>query len=501
MTDKKIVQRPPVIVVLGHIDHGKSSLLDYIRKTNVVDGEVGGITQHISSYEVVHQGESGERSITFLDTPGHAAFSSVRDQGIKAADIAILIVSAEDGVKPQTKEAFGRIREENLPFIVAINKIDKDGADIERTKSSLIENEIYLEGQGGSVPAVAISAKNGTNIDELLDTILLLADMEELVGDGARSAEGVVLESDVDPKKGVRATLVIKDGVLTNGMTVAAGQALCPVRMMFNFKGEPIAEAGPSSPIDLIGWNIQPVTGSDFVSFSSKKEAEAYCLNYSGPLVKEGRSGDRSGEEIKDSGVFLIIKSDTSGSLAAIEKEIRGIEDKLGVSIKTIDTGLGSVSENDVKNALITEGTVVIGFSVSIDSAADRVKDQHGVTVRLFNLIYELTDWLSDHIETHRPRTKVEQVTGSLKILKVFSRVKNKNVVGGKVVEGKLSVGDKVNVRRSDEVIGQGVIKELQQQKAATPSVTDGSECGLLVESEVEIKSDDQIDSFTVQEV
>ena len=271
------IERPPVVAVMGHIDHGKSTLLDYIRKTNIVDREAGGITQHISAYEVIHKDEKGkDKKITFLDTPGHEAFSKMRERGAKIADIAILMVSAEDGVKPQTIEAYKTIVASNTPCIVAINKIDKPGADIERTKINLAENEIYLENFGGQTPFVLISAKVGTGVDELLSLILVLAEMENFTGDISLPASGFVLESNLDSKRGIQATLIIKNGSLKKGMVVAVEDSSCGTRIMENFLGKGVTDATFSSPVRLVGFDKVPKVGGEFMSFENKKEMEEY---------------------------------------------------------------------------------------------------------------------------------------------------------------------------------------------------------------------------------
>jgi len=265
---QKKIERPPVICIMGHIDHGKSTLLDYIRKTNIVDSEAGGITQKISAYEVIHKG----KKITFLDTPGHESFAKIRQRGASVADIAVLVVSSEDGVKKQTTEAYQCIKESQTPMIVAINKIDKPGADIEKTKTNLTENEIYLEGYGGSVPFVPISAKTGQGVDELLDLMLLVAEVEELTGDSEKCAEGVVIEANMDKQKGISASMVITDGSLKSGMFVACGKSLAPTRIMENFLGKKITEASFSSPIRITGFDVLPKVGTKFQTFTDKNE-------------------------------------------------------------------------------------------------------------------------------------------------------------------------------------------------------------------------------------
>lgn len=485
--------RPPVVAVLGHIDHGKSSLLDHIRQTNVVGDEAGGITQHISSYEVTHQAESGERVITFLDTPGHAAFSSVRSQGIRAADIAVLIVSAEDGVKPQTIEAFKSIQEQSLPFVVAVNKIDKPNSDPERTKISLAENGIYIEEYGGDAPMAAISAKTGEGVSELLDTIILLADMQELTADPSEPATGIVIESEIDPKKGIRATLIIKNGTLTKGMAVTSGTAVCPVRMMYNFRGQALSEASFSSPVDLVGWNKQPQVGSDFLTFSNKKEAEKHCREQE---TKHSTSAVKPSAPQEET-IPVIVKSDTVGCLEAIKKEIgKMVEQEKPVHLVAADTG--PITENDIRNATVTEKTAVLGFNVPIDPAADRLREQHQIPVKTFSLIYELTDWLAEYVEKHRARHEVEQVIGNLSVLKTFSRSKNRNIIGGRVDSGRIEVGKQVKIIRGNTELGTGTIKELQCQKVPAQSVSEENECGLMVQSSVEIAPGDTIQSYTI---
>ena len=295
---KNAVERPPVVAVMGHIDHGKSTLLDYIRKTNIVDKEAGGITQHISAYEVIHKDENGkDKKITFLDTPGHEAFSKMRERGAKIADIAILVVSAEDGVKPQTVEAYKAIAESNTPFVVAINKIDKAGADIERTKMNLAENEIYLENYGGKVPFAPISAKTGDGIDNLLSLILILAELENFEGDAKENASGFVLESNMDSKRGIQATLIVKNGTLKKGMYVVSEDSICSTRIIENFLGKIISEASYSSPIRLIGFDKMPKAGSIFKAFENKKDAENFAQNWK--IENTGPNKDKQEESDK----------------------------------------------------------------------------------------------------------------------------------------------------------------------------------------------------------
>ena len=506
MAEKKTKQsttitRPPIIVVMGHIDHGKSTLLDYIRKTNIVEGEAGGITQHLSAYEVVHKDEKGaDRKITFLDTPGHAAFQKMRLRGAEVADIAILIISAEEGVKAQTLEAYKSIKEAKLSFVVAINKIDQPNADIEKTKQSLVEHEIYLEGYGGDVPWVPISAKVGTGVPELLDIMLLVADMQELTADPKKPAQGIVIETKRDPRKGISATLIITDGTLQSGTFLASGGALSPVRIFEDFLGSSIKEASFSTPVRVVGWSNLPEVGSSFHSFKTKKEAEqALAIKDSGTIeptevlkemVKE------SGEEEEEVVVIpIVLRADAAGSLDAIEHELKKLESER-VTIRIVSKGVGAVSEGDVKAASGVLGTLVIGFHTLVDRSANDLAKRNGVELNTFDIIYKLSEWFESVIKERTPQGEEKITLSRAKILKCFSRTKNKQVVGGRVEEGVLEVKQSFRILRNDIEIGTGgVIENLQQQKADTKNASEGSEFGAQLKSEIEIIAGDIIEA------
>lgn len=500
-TESKIT-RAPVVAIMGHIDHGKSTLLDYIRKSNVAEGEAGGITQHISAYEVAHKIADGtEKKITFLDTPGHEAFSQMRSRGANVADIAILIVSAEDAVKAQTLEALESIKEAKIPFIVAINKIDKESANIERTKNSLIENEIYIEGMGGDIPWAPISAKTGQGIPELLDLLLLVADIEELEGDKNIPAKGIVIESHIDTKKGISATLIIKDGTLKSGSFVVIGDCIAPVRIMEDFLGKQIKEATFSSPIRIIGFNNVPKIGSVFTSYDKKKDAEKAVKEYS-EFIKESQKNSVKKEEKSDDEntlIPIIIKADVLGTIDAIEHEIEKI-DKERVEIKIIQKGAGAISENDVKSIGGKENAIIVGFNVDVDSGAKDLAERAGIEIRTFNIIYELAEWLGLAIKKRTPIISVAEVTGRVKVLKTFSRTKDKQVLGGRVEEGKIAVGEQIKILRKDEELGQGKIITLQLQKAPAKHVEAVNEFGSQIESKIEIVPGDILLSFKIVE-
>jgi translation initiation factor IF-2 len=493
-----LTKRPPVVAILGHIDHGKSTLLDYIRKTNIVDKEAGGITQAISAYEVERTKDGKSEKITFIDTPGHEAFSGMRERGASTADIAILVVSAEDGVKKQTIEAYKEIEKAKAPFIVAINKIDKPSANIERTKISLAEAGIYLEGYGGNVSFVPISAKTGQGIDELLDLILLTAEISDLKGDSKKLAEGSIIEADRDPKKGISATLVIKNGSIGPGMFIAAGTAFSPTRIIENHMGKKITEATFSSPIRIVGWNKAPQVGSQFVTFDSKRELEEYI-----EVAKEMES--KSKKEIKTENqadkkiIPLIVKADVLGSVEAIEHEIKKIQSDR-VAVKLILASIGDITESDIKVAGAQPETMIVGFNVKTDSQAKAMIERLEFAHASFDIIYKLVEWIEERVKERTPRIEVEEIAGKAKILKFFSRTKDKQIIGGKVIDREIKLGHRVKICRRETVIGEGVIRELQQAKVKTDNVQEGFEFGAMIDSKMELAPGDVIEDIVMVE-
>ncbi len=492
---------------MGHIDHGKSTLLDYIRKTNIVAKEAGGITQHIAAYEVEHERAGKKNKITFLDTPGHAAFKGIRVRGANVADIAILVVSAEEGVKPQTVEALNCIKEAGIPYIVAINKIDSPKANVERTKQSLAEHEIYVEGYGGQISWVAISAKTGEGISELLDLVQLTAELSELKGDPSKKAEGVVIESKLDPRKGISGTLIIKDGTLKKGVFVVCGTSLSPVRAIEDFTGARIEEAHFSSPVKLIGFDFTPPIGEMFHVFESKKDAEKAA---SEALAKKAAVATKKGTENtspnpsdtaeNESGIVtiaLIIKADVSGTLEAIQHEIAKIKNEK-VQIKLVQAGVGAITEADVKMAVVQPGTKILGFNAPTDTQAKMMAERLNVEIRSFDIIYKLIEWIEEAVTKNVPKVTIEEVSGTAKILKVFSKTKDKQVVGGRVLGGIVNIGADVRIMRRDSEIGKGKIRELQQKKEKVSEVNKDSEFGTMIESKIEIAPGDQIECYSL---
>ncbi|HEY4511272.1 MAG TPA: translation initiation factor IF-2 [Candidatus Paceibacterota bacterium] len=494
-----IVEKPPVVAVMGHIDHGKSTLLDYIRKTNTTANEAGGITQHIAAYEVTHKTKEGkEGRITFIDTPGHEAFKGLRERGAKVADIAILVVSAEEGVKPQTLEALRSIKDAKVSYIIVLTKIDKPNASAERTKQSLAEHEIYIEGWGGDIPVVALSAVSGEGVPELLDMILLLAEVSELKADSAKASEGVVIESHRDNKQGVSATLIIKEGILETGMFIAAGRAVSPVRIIHNFLGKPIKSAGISNAVSVIGWSEIPEAGSLWKSFTSKKEAEQYAeqVKHENEKSLEAREETPAEEKVV---IPLIIKSDVAGSMEAVLHEIKKIVQEK-IVLKVVHFGIGDISENDVKAASGNSSSLLIGFNTSVDSKASSIAERLTIPIHTFTIIYKLTEFLETVIKDRTPRITVEESTGTAKIIRLFSKNKDKQVIGGKVEKGEIVTGEEVKIFRREAEIGKGRVKELQSKKIKVSEVKEGFEFGAMVESKFEISAGDRIEGFRVVE-
>lgn len=489
-TTPNIIKRPPVVVIMGHIDHGKSTLLDYIRKSNVVAGEAGGITQHLSAYVVAHTTKEGaEERITFLDTPGHAAFQQMRLRGADVADVAILIVSAEDGVKPQTLEALASIKQANIPFIVAINKIDKPDADLVRTQSSLIENEIYIEGMGGDIPWTAISAKAGTGISELLDLVILSADLAELQGDTNAPAEGVVIEGYMDGKRGTTATLIIQNGTLKSGSYVVAGTAFAPVRIMENSAGKNIREASLAEPVGVVGFNVVPAVGSRFVTVQSKKEAEA--------LTSENvaAAGARSNFARTDLPIVpILIKADVLGTLDAIKHELDSFQSDR-IAVRVIGTTVGDITQNDVQTVSATKDAIIVGFNVKVDRSATELAERLGVEINTFSIIYELAEWLEGALKNRTPQREEEVETGRAKILKAFSVQKNTHVLGGRAESGTLRQKQLVRIMRREIEVGQGTITNLQQQKSDVEKVEEG-EFGLQITTRSDVAPGDIIVAY-----
>ncbi len=482
--------RPPVIAVMGHIDHGKSSLLDYIRKANVVAGEAGGITQHVSAYIAEH----GDRSVTFLDTPGHEAFKTIRTRGAAAADIAILVVAADEGVMPQTLDALAAITEANIPFIIAITKIDKNNADIEHTKNSLLEKGIYLEGLGGDIAYALISSKTGEGVPELLDLVLLAADLLEITADPEQSATGFVLESTQDPKRGASATLVVRDGTLTLDGFVVAGDAYAPIRFIENFLGKRVETAGPAAPVRISGFNKLPAAGSLFTIRKSKKEAEALAL----------KNGSETSSTIQTASVEgmvelpLIVKADVAGSVDAILHELKKITHERA-AVRIVSSGVGAISETDVKTASAS-GATIIAFNASTDPIARELAERDSISILPFSIIYKLSEKVAELLTAKAPIISIEKELGRAVVVKPFSSSAKKQVLGARHVSGVLTVGDRVKILRGGVEVARGSVGNLQQARADVKEIKIEGTFGTEIEAKVDAAPNDELVTFVVTE-
>ena len=491
------IERPPVIAIMGHIDHGKSKLLDYIRQTNIVDSESGGITQHTSAYEVVHKNRDGiDKKITFLDTPGHAAFETMRERGAVICDIAILIVSAEEGVKAQTIEALRSIQNAQKPFIVAFTKIDKSNADVEHAKQSLAEISILVEGYGGSIPWVAISSKTGEGVPELLDLMLLVAELEELKGETETPARGFVLEAGLDSKVGITATMIIKNGTLKVNDYLVVGGIATKIKRLENFLGKNVTAMTFSSPVKIYGFAKVPEIGAEFTSTPDKKIADDLTVKFHQEMISGQMSVKVDSCPHDQISIPLIIKSDTAGTKQAVEKEI-GLLQHERVNFKIIKSEIGAITENDVK--LLTnssEGGLVIGFRVKAEKSALDTAEKFGVAIQTDEVIYKLSEWLQEEMSKRAPKVTTEEIVGRAKILKTFNRTKDKQVIGGSVLSGKISRHDQFKIMRRETEIGRGKISGLQQQKVKAQTVEEGVQFGAEVESKFEIMPSDILEVF-----
>ncbi len=468
--EKNLLPRPPIVVVMGHIDHGKTALLDFIRKTNVMAKEAGGITQSIGAYVITHN----SKLITFIDTPGHEAFFKMRQRGAKVADLGILVVAADEGVKPQTNEAIKILKESQTPFVVAINKIDKSNADVEKTKQSLMQAEVLLEGFGGNISWQPISAKTGEGINELLDLILLATEMEQLVYNPEAKASGVIIESKMDSRRGLTATAIVKDGILRVGDEIVTSSAVGKVKILENFLGERVNELSSSSPALIIGFENMPQVGEEF--FSGKVE-----LTEIKPV--ERKSYEISIQE-EDSRLNLILKADNFGSLEALSEIIKTFDE-----VRIINQSIGDITDGDIKLAQ-TAKVIIIGFKTRVSKAAENLAKAQNIKIITSEIIYELIKNLEEEFKT----LKKPKIVGQLEILAVFDKRENKRqVVGGRVLVGIFKNNLSVKTQRQEKIIGEGKILNLQKQKEDVGCVYEGEECGILLESDIIVNIGDQL--------
>jgi len=488
-TGENLKKRPPVVTILGHVDHGKTTLLDTIRKTNVVAKEAGGITQHISAYQVKKKG----RLITFIDTPGHEAFSSMRERGVSLADIAVLVVAADDGVRPQTKEVIDYLLAKKIPTVVAINKIDKPGINVQKVKQELADNGILLEEWGGEVLSSKISAKQNIGIDELLDNVLLLDEVENFEADYNRSAIGVVLESNLDPQKGPIAAVLVKTGTLKIGQDIVAGETLGRVRGMEDFKGMKINEATPSMPVAIIGFESTPNVNDILQVVTKKASVKLHHSLRSGKMMNvQIATAQKIVKAIADENIKklnVILKADVQGSLEALKQileEIRSEE----VTINYISDGVGNITESDVRLAANSDA-VIFGFNVTITTVANRMAENSNVDIKIYKIIYELIEEIKKRLIAMLPKQFEREEHGKMKVLAIFRTEKGSMIVGGKVTNGKLVGNSLIEIVRGDSIIGNGKLKNLQQNKVDVNEVSFNNECGITFMGDAKIKIDD----------
>jgi len=492
--DSNLAPRPPIVTILGHVDHGKTTLLDTLRKTHVVEKESGGITQHINAYQIKKKG----KLITFIDTPGHEAFQAMRERGASLADIAVLVVAADDGVKPQTKEVAQFLVENKIPIIVAINKIDKPEANPNKVKQGLAEIGVMLEGYGGEIPSNEISAKNNIGLDDLLETILLVADIHNFRANNERGAFGVVLEAHKNPKSGPVATVLIKTGVLKVGQDVTVGGKNGRIRGIQDYAGNSLDIAYPSMPITIIGLPEVPQSNDVLQALDRKMDRKKMKLIRSSQQTSARSAGVMSSQEliknIDDALVKkfpIILKADVQGSLEAI-KQILATTKSNEVHLEILREGVGPITETDVQTAQTT-GAQVFGFNVNPTSVANRQADSAKVAIKTYSVIYELIEevksQMSELLEPEIKRTDL----GKLKVLAIFKNLKKGIVFGGKVVQGKMIKGKKLEILREKTPIGNGDLVQLQQSKQEASEVKEGLECGITLEGKDKVEVGDTI--------
>jgi translation initiation factor IF-2 len=481
--------RPPIVAIMGHVDHGKTTLLDTMRKTKVVDSESGGITQHIGAYQV----ERNERLITFLDTPGHEAFAAMRARGANVTDIIVLVVAADDGVKPQTIEVINRAKLTGTPLIVAINKVDKPDSNIERVKKELSDYGVLIEEWGGTTPVAKLSALTGEGVDDLLDLILLQAEVLDLKANAKGATLATVIESHVSRTLGSMATVVVQNGTLNVGEFVAAGKAYGKIRSMMDARGIKMKTAGPSTPVQITGLSDVPQAGDILKTYETADEAKTYAET----IIKSDRAKKIAGSRklnVSGKDLNLIIKVDVRGSLEAINDALNKLKNA-EVKLNILEEGVGEINENDILRAAAAQATV-IGFHTRLNPQAAKMAQSKKVTVQLYDIIYELLEDLTKQVVDMLTPEVLRTDLGRAKILAVFRTEKDKMIVGGEVAEGKIKDNAQFEIKRGEEIVGKGNVLELQQSKISTKEVLRGSEFGVTVKSSVKIEAGDILVMF-----
>jgi len=478
--NKNLLPRPPIVVILGHVDHGKTTLLDYIRKTNLAAKEAGEITQSIGAYEVVHH----NKKITFIDTPGHEAFNKMRERGANVADVAVLVVAADESIKPQTKESIEILNKTKTPFIVAINKIDKPTANINKVINDLMDFNVLLEKYGGNIPWQAISAKTGDGVSELLDLIILMGEMENLTYDPKAAASGVIIESKLDSKRGITVSAILKNGILKNGDLIATDSASGKIKTLENFLGQRVESLSPSAPALILGFETMPEVGEEFFA----GEIDLVEIQ---PVKIFERKVEQTENFVspEDSRNYLnlILKADTSGSLEALKNVLSSLplKDK---KVKFLEEAVGDINDSDVKLAQAT-GAIIIGSKTKIQKTAQELAKIHSIKIINSEIIYEIGKILEESLAEE----KSQKTIAELEVLAVFNQKTKKQIIGGKVTTGVFKNRSRIKIMRNSEEIGWGKVINLQSQKQDVEEVRSGNECGLLIESDTKISIGDHL--------
>ena len=500
---KDLIERPPVITIMGHVDHGKTTLLDTIRKTNVAEGEAGGITQAIGAYQIEYNG----KKLTFIDTPGHAAFTEMRARGASITDIVIIIVAADDGVMPQTKEAIDHAKAAGVPIIVAVNKIDKPEANIERVLTEMSNNGIQAEEWGGDVMFVNISAKTGKGIDELLDRILLLSEIQELKANPNRYASGTVIESKLDKNSGVTTNILIQNGTLRLGDPIVVGTSSGKVRTLKNDKGENLVEALPSMPVSITGLSESPAAGDKFMAFESEKKAKAIAeqrlqiekdrKNKPKAVVSLDDLFNRAKEGLNE--INIILKADVKGSEEAVKNSLLKL-DVEGIKVNVIRSGIGSISESDVSLAEASNA-IIIGFNIRPDHKITEVAKEKGIDIRFYDIIYKVVEEMEDALKGKLEPEYEEKILGTAEVRKLFKFSKVGTIAGSYVTSGVIKRSAKARIIRDGVVVNDSTIASLAREKDQVKEVKQGMECGITIDKFNDIKEKDVIEAYELVEI
>ncbi|MFH2039260.1 MAG: translation initiation factor IF-2 [Chloroflexota bacterium] len=499
--EKSLTARAPVITILGHVDHGKTSLLDVIRNADVASGEAGGITQHIGAYQIDHKG----RVITFLDTPGHAAFTAMRARGAQGADIVVLVIAADDGVMPQTREAIAHAQAARVPIIVALNKVDKANANPERVKTQLGDIGLVPDEWGGQTIVVPVSAKENTGIGDLLEAILLVADNTDIRANVKGKVIGTIIEAELDKSKGVIATLLVQNGTLRTGDTVVAGLSHGKLRALFDYRGKPTQKAGPSVPVSVMGLNDVPMAGDPFEVVSSEKEARQVVLDRIEAAKNAATAPKKASlEELfanfqagETQSLNLIIKADVQGSLEPITHELTELSQG-DIQVTTLHSGIGNIGENDIMLASASQA-IVIGFNVQADVAARRLAEKEGVSIRLYEIIYRLTEDIEKALKGMLAPEFAEKVIGKAEVLQVFPISKIGKIAGCRVREGEIRRNAKIHIYRDKDIVYEGEIASLKHEKEDVREVRQGLECGINFKNFSDIEVGDIIECYALE--